>query len=31
MTGGRIVYNGAPDGLTDEHLRNIYGGENWLE
>jgi phosphonate transport system ATP-binding protein len=31
MTGGRIVYNGAPDGLSDEHLRNIYGGENWLE
>ena len=31
MTGGRIVYNGPPDGLTDSHLKEIYGGENWLE
>lgn len=31
MTGGRIVYNGSPDGLTDEDLKQIYGGEDWLE
>ena len=31
MTGGRIVYDGPPDGVTDEHLKQIYGGENWLE
>jgi phosphonate transport system ATP-binding protein len=31
MTGGRIVYDGSPDGLTDEYLRQIYGGQNWLE
>jgi phosphonate transport system ATP-binding protein len=31
MTGGRIVYDGSPEGLTDEHLKQIYGGENWLE
>jgi phosphonate transport system ATP-binding protein len=31
MTGGRIVYDGSPDGLTDEHLKQIYGGEDWLE
>ncbi len=31
MTGGRIVYDGSPDGLTDEHLRQIYGGQDWLD
>jgi phosphonate transport system ATP-binding protein len=31
MTGGRIVYDGPPGGLTDEHLKQIYGGEDWFE
>ena len=31
MSGGRIVYDGTPDGLTDEHLRQIYGGQDWLD
>lgn len=31
MTGGRIVYDGDPAGLTDDHLKQIYGGEDWLE
>ena len=31
MTGGRIVYDGPPEGLTDDHLKQIYGGEDWLE
>ncbi len=31
MTSGAIVYNGSPEGLTDEHLKQIYGGESWLE
>jgi phosphonate transport system ATP-binding protein len=31
MTGGRIVYNGTPEMLTDSELRQIYGGEDWLE
>jgi phosphonate transport system ATP-binding protein len=31
MTGGRIVYNGTPEGLSDNELKQIYGGENWLE
>ena len=31
MTGGRVVFNGAPGELTDEHLKQIYGGEDWLE
>jgi phosphonate transport system ATP-binding protein len=30
MSGGHVVYDGAPDGLTQEMLRKIYGGEDWL-
>jgi phosphonate transport system ATP-binding protein len=30
MTGGRVVYDGAPDAITDVHLKAIYGGEDWL-
>ena len=30
MAGGSIVYDGAPDGLSDAHLKSIYGGEDWL-
>ena len=31
MTDGRVVFNGTPAELTDEHLKEIYGGEDWLE
>jgi phosphonate transport system ATP-binding protein len=31
MSGGHIVYDGTADSLTDEHLRQIYGGQNWLD
>jgi phosphonate transport system ATP-binding protein len=31
MSGGKVVYDGKPDGLTDGHLKQIYGGEDWLE
>ena len=31
MAGGSIVYDGAPDGLTDDVLKQIYGGEGWLK
>ena len=31
MTGGHVVYDGPPDGLTDADLKTIYGGENWME
>jgi phosphonate transport system ATP-binding protein len=31
MTGGRVVYDGTPEGITEEHLKEIYGGEDWLE
>src|SRR5688572_13443613 len=31
MTGGRIVYDGPPAELTDERLKQIYGGEDWLD
>jgi len=30
MSGGHVVYEGDPSGLTDEHLKQIYGGEDWL-
>ena len=31
MTDGRVVFDGTPAQLTDEHLKSIYGGENWIE
>ncbi|MEM5528227.1 phosphonate ABC transporter ATP-binding protein [Gammaproteobacteria bacterium AS21] len=31
MSNGVIVYDGAPEGITDEHLKQIYGGESWLD
>ncbi len=31
MAGGEVVYAGAPDGLDDDILRRIYGGQSWLE
>jgi phosphonate transport system ATP-binding protein len=30
MSGGAVVYDGAPAGLTQEVLKTIYGGEDWL-
>jgi phosphonate transport system ATP-binding protein len=30
MSGGVVVYDGVPAGLTDGHLKSIYGGEDWL-
>ena len=31
MSGGLVVYDGLPQQLTDAHLKQIYGGENWME
>ena len=31
MTGGRVVFDGRPGELSDEHLKMIYGGEDWLQ
>jgi phosphonate transport system ATP-binding protein len=31
MSGGKVIYDGPPVGLTDNHLKQIYGGEDWLE
>jgi phosphonate transport system ATP-binding protein len=31
MTGGRVVYDGPPEALTEENLKQIYGGQDWLE
>jgi phosphonate transport system ATP-binding protein len=30
MSGGRIVFDGPPERLTDDELTRIYGGELWL-
>jgi phosphonate transport system ATP-binding protein len=30
MSGGRVVYDGVPAGLSEAHLTTIYGGEDWL-
>ena len=30
MSGGQIVFDGTQDKLTDEDLKTIYGGEDWL-
>ena len=31
MTDGKVVFDGSPAQLTDETLKQIYGGENWIE
>ena len=30
MSDGRVVYDGPPQYLTDDVLKQIYGGEDWL-
>jgi len=30
MTDGRVVFDGAPEAITEDHLKTIYGGEDWL-
>ena len=31
MSGGRIVFDGPPANLSDDVLKQIYGGEDWLD
>jgi phosphonate transport system ATP-binding protein len=31
MSGGRIVFDGPPGTLSDDMLKQIYGGEEWLQ
>jgi phosphonate transport system ATP-binding protein len=31
MSGGRVVFDGPPAALSDDVLKQIYGGENWLQ
>ncbi len=31
LSKGGIVYDGSPDELSKDHLKMIYGGENWLQ
>jgi len=26
-----VIYDGEPQGITDDHLKEIYGGESWLD
>ncbi len=30
MSGGHVVYDGAGEGLSDDVLKSIYGGQSWL-
>ena len=30
MANGTVIYDGGPEGLTDDRLRTIYGGDGWL-
>ena len=30
MAGGQVVFDGPPEALEPHHLRQIYGGEDWL-
>lgn len=31
LSGGAVVYDGAPEALSDADLKLIYGGESWLD
>ena len=31
MSGGSVVYDGGAAGLTDDQLKIIYGGKDWLQ
>ncbi|MDB5797175.1 MAG: phnC [Paucimonas sp.] len=31
MSGGQVVYDGPPAGLGDDMLRQIYGGQSWMQ
>jgi phosphonate transport system ATP-binding protein len=30
MSNGYVVFDGKPNELKDDHLKTIYGGEDWL-
>jgi phosphonate transport system ATP-binding protein len=31
LSGGAVIFDGAPDALSDAYLKQIYGGESWLD
>jgi phosphonate transport system ATP-binding protein len=31
MANGKVVFDGPPQHLSDETLKTIYGGEDWLQ
>jgi phosphonate transport system ATP-binding protein len=30
MSGGTVVCDGPPESIDEEHLKTIYGGQDWL-
>ncbi len=30
MSQGQVIFDGVPDALENDHLKKIYGGEDWL-
>jgi len=30
LSGGAVVFDGPPEALSEDHLKQIYGGEDWL-
>jgi len=30
LSGGKVVFDGPPEALEEDHLKQIYGGEDWL-
>ncbi len=31
LSNGNIIYDGSPNDLTNDHLKEIYGGASWLQ
>ena len=31
MSNGHIIYDGPPQNISDDILKEIYGGESWLD
>ena len=31
MCNGKVHYDGSPEGISEEDLKIIYGGESWLD
>lgn len=31
MCNGKVHYDGSPEGISEDDLKIIYGGESWLD